>query len=176
MYKVKEIFYKYEDEIARHQYKKCNHISTLDLNAENKKTKFQLDLENNFFSKNIKYYIAGELTPADATKSYNNESNIKMVDNFVAHLFSHIEVKKHDTLIDEIDYPGIASTLSPYSSTVVATYEVHFPSLALQSPLLASCRIQLVHLPHQLLLQVCLPTHSPLSRVSFFPAEMHSPL
>jgi len=34
-----------------------------------------------------------------------------MVDNFVAHLFSHIEVKIHDTLIDEIDYPGIASTL-----------------------------------------------------------------
>jgi len=34
-----------------------------------------------------------------------------MVDNFVAHLFSHIEVKKHNTLIDEIDYPGIASTV-----------------------------------------------------------------
>jgi hypothetical protein len=34
-----------------------------------------------------------------------------MIDNFVAHLFSHIEVKKHNTTIDEIDYPGIASTV-----------------------------------------------------------------
>jgi len=34
-----------------------------------------------------------------------------MIDNFVAHLFSHIEVKKHNTLIDEIEYPGITSTV-----------------------------------------------------------------
>ncbi|MCL2860709.1 MAG: hypothetical protein FWF46_09290 [Oscillospiraceae bacterium] len=118
MYKIKEIFKKYEDEIARCQYKKFKPVSTLDLNAENKKTKFQLDLENNFISKNIQYYIAGELTPKDATKSYNDKSNIKMVDNFVAHIFSHIEVKKHDTLIDEIDYPGIASTVKCALSTL----------------------------------------------------------
>jgi hypothetical protein len=36
-----------------------------------------------------------------------------MIDNFVAHLFSHIEVKKHNTTIDE-DYPGIASTVKEY--------------------------------------------------------------
>jgi hypothetical protein len=34
-----------------------------------------------------------------------------MIDNFVAHLFSHIQVKKHNTTIDEIDHPGIASTV-----------------------------------------------------------------
>jgi len=32
------------------------------------------------------------------------KNNIKMIDNFVAHLFSHIEVKKHNTTINEIDY------------------------------------------------------------------------
>ena len=34
-----------------------------------------------------------------------------MIDNFVGHLFSHIQVKKHGTLIDEIEFPGIASTV-----------------------------------------------------------------
>jgi len=34
-----------------------------------------------------------------------------MIDNFVAHLFSNIEVKKHNTAVDEIDFPGIASTV-----------------------------------------------------------------
>ena len=67
-------------------------------------------LKINSFLK-FQYYIAGDFTPADATKSYNDKSNIKMIDNYVAHLFSHIEVKKNNTTIDEIDYPGIASTV-----------------------------------------------------------------
>ena len=54
---------------------------------------FKLDLENEFPSTNIKYYIAGEFSPTDATKSCNDKSNIKIVDNFVTHLVSHIEVK-----------------------------------------------------------------------------------
>jgi len=62
-------------------------------------------------SKNIQYYIVGEFTPKCTTKSYNDKSNVKMVDNFVAHSFSHIEFKKHDILIDEIYYSGIANTV-----------------------------------------------------------------
>jgi hypothetical protein len=34
-----------------------------------------------------------------------------MIDNFVAHLFDQIEVKKHNTIIDEIEFAGIASTI-----------------------------------------------------------------
>jgi hypothetical protein len=34
-----------------------------------------------------------------------------MVNNFVAHLFPQIEAKKHGTLIDEIDFAGVASTV-----------------------------------------------------------------
>jgi hypothetical protein len=34
-----------------------------------------------------------------------------MIDNFVAHLFSQIEVKNHGILIDDIEFPGIASTI-----------------------------------------------------------------
>jgi hypothetical protein len=93
MYKLKEMFDKYNDEIARIQYKNFNPTSTQDFNAENKKTIFQLDLENQSISKNIQYYIAGEFSSADASKAYNKKSNVKMIDNFVAHLFAHIEVK-----------------------------------------------------------------------------------
>jgi hypothetical protein len=34
-----------------------------------------------------------------------------MVSNFFAHLFPHIEVKKHGTIIDKIEFTGIASTI-----------------------------------------------------------------
>jgi len=44
------------------------------------------------------------LEPVEATA-------IKMIDNYVAHLLSHIEVKKQNINIDEIEYPGIASTI-----------------------------------------------------------------
>ena len=44
-----------------------------------------------------------------------------MIDNFVAHLFSHIEVKKHNTSIDEIDYPGIASTVNVYNGKAITS-------------------------------------------------------
>ena len=91
---VKEIFKKYNDGIYRTQYKNFFRTSTQNMNDKNKKTIFKLDLENQFISKKIQYYIAGNFTPADATKSYNDKSNIKMIDNYVAHLFSHIEVKK----------------------------------------------------------------------------------
>jgi hypothetical protein len=71
----------------------------------------KLDFENNFISRKIQYYIAGDFTPADATKSYKERSTIKMIDNYLAHLFSNIEVKKHNTTIGGIDYPGITSTV-----------------------------------------------------------------
>ena len=81
------------------------------MNEVNKKTELQLDLEDEFLSKNIQYYIAGKFTPVDTTKSYKEGNTIRMIGNFVAHLFSHIEVKKHKTLIDEIQYPGIARSV-----------------------------------------------------------------
>jgi hypothetical protein len=126
MLKTKEIFDKYEDEIARLQYKNFNPTSIQDLNAENKKTIFKLDLENQFINKNIQYYIAGEFKSTDATKAYNNKSNVKMLDNFVANLFSHTEVKKHGSTVDEIDYPGIASKKSQCQLTHRVRHKIVF--------------------------------------------------
>jgi hypothetical protein len=111
MLHTKQIFSKYDNEIMRHQYKNFNPISLLNLNLENKKTTFKLDLQDDFILKNIQYYIAGEITLTDSTKPYSNKSYVKVVDNFVAHLFSQIEVKKHGTLVDDVENPGIASTV-----------------------------------------------------------------
>jgi hypothetical protein len=59
----------------------------------------------------LKMFNTGKYKSTDAAKPYNEKSNIKMTDNFVAHLFSQIEVKKHGTFIDDIEFPGIASTV-----------------------------------------------------------------
>ena len=53
-----------------------------------KKTTFKIDNEDDFIDKNIEYYIEGKITPTDAKNTYNSKSNIKMVDNFMAHVSS----------------------------------------------------------------------------------------
>jgi len=57
MFKIKQIFDKYSSEVAKVQHKYFNTTSTLNFNAENKKTTFKLDLEDEIISKNIQYYI-----------------------------------------------------------------------------------------------------------------------
>ena len=79
------------------------------MNAENKKTTFRIDLDDDFTSKNIQYHIAEKITPVDSTKTYSSKSNIKMVNHFVGHL--QIEVKKHSTVFYEIEFTGFASTV-----------------------------------------------------------------
>ena len=65
MFKTKQIFDKYYDEITRFQFKNFLPTSALNLNAENKKTTFKLDLEKEFISKNIEYYISGKFSVVD---------------------------------------------------------------------------------------------------------------
>ena len=72
------------------------------------KISFLLGLENEFISKNIEYYIAGKFSPVDSKKSYNEKSNIKMVDSLVVHVSHQLEVR-NSTIIDEIKVAVIAS-------------------------------------------------------------------
>ena len=51
MFKTKQIFDKYYDEITRFQFKYFLPTSALNLNAENKKTTFKLNLKNESISK-----------------------------------------------------------------------------------------------------------------------------
>jgi hypothetical protein len=79
------------------QYLNFYPTSNLSLNDENKKTKFKIDLDDDFISKNIQYVIQGEFTPKDSTNSYAAGNEARMIDNFVGHLFSQIEIRKHGT-------------------------------------------------------------------------------
>jgi len=75
MFKVKQIFNKYVDEVSLFQYRIFFPVSTLNLNDENKKTVIKLDIEDDFISKNIEYYIEGKIAPVDATKTYDSKCN-----------------------------------------------------------------------------------------------------
>jgi hypothetical protein len=51
-------------------YKIQSHF-ILELNNANNKTTFKINLDDEYFSKNIKYCIAGEYKLTDAAKPYN---------------------------------------------------------------------------------------------------------
>lgn len=101
---------KYSNHIERAEYKNYYPISKLHLNETNKKTEFNIDFGDGFCSSKFQYYISGKLTKTDGN-AYAEKDNVKLVDNFVPFLFSKIEVKKHNKLIDEIEYPGQLSTI-----------------------------------------------------------------
>ncbi|KAF0706197.1 Uncharacterized protein FWK35_00029659, partial [Aphis craccivora] len=44
-------------------------------------------------------------------KDYPKDSKIQLIDNFPAFLFTRIEVKKHGKVLDEIENPGVLSTI-----------------------------------------------------------------
>jgi len=68
MFQIKQIFNKYAAEVSRFQYRNFLPVSTLNINNENKKTVFKLDIEDDFISKNIEHYIEGKFAPVDFTK------------------------------------------------------------------------------------------------------------
>lgn len=105
-------------EIERAEYKNFYPLSKLHINEPNKKTEFNIDFGDGFCTSKFQFYISGSLKKSDGT-DYDN-ANIKLIDNFVPFLFSKIEVRKHNKLIDEIEYPGQLSTIKgtiTYSKT-----------------------------------------------------------
>lgn len=107
----RQLFNKYDQDIIRAEYTNVQPISILNLNNVNKKTTFQVDIGDNFCSSGLQYYITGEYKHFDDTKNYGPKSNVKLVDNFVGYLWSHIEVKKHNKMIDEVENPGIVGAI-----------------------------------------------------------------
>lgn len=107
----KQVFSKYAQDIVRAEYRHFQPTSMLNVNSDNKKTLFQIDIGDNFCGSEFQYYITGTYKHADDTKNYGAKSNVKLIDNFVGHLFSQIDVKKHNKLIDEIEFPGIVGLI-----------------------------------------------------------------
>lgn len=108
---MENIFEKYSDAIIRYEYNNFLPLSKLNFNNINKKTSFKIDVGDGFLHmRGAKFSISGKYCLEDGN-DYENGANVILIDNFVAYLFSHIEVKKHNKLLDEIEYPGQASTI-----------------------------------------------------------------
>ncbi|KAE9523154.1 hypothetical protein AGLY_016439 [Aphis glycines] len=60
--------------------------------------------------KDAKFFIYGRYLQKDG-KDYPKDSKIQLIDNFPAFLFTRIEVKKHGKVLDEIENPGVCSTI-----------------------------------------------------------------
>ena len=110
---------KYMIDIERAEYKNFYPLGKLHLNETNKKTEFNIDFGDGFCTSKFQFYISGTLKKED-NSDYPDKANIKLVDNFVPFLFSKIEVKKHNKLIDEVENCGQLSTIKgtiTYSKT-----------------------------------------------------------
>lgn len=112
---IKKVFSKYNDDIERLEYKNFQPITNKQyFNQENQKIIFKIDAEDDFIvTNNIQYNISGEYKPGSGTDE--EKKNIKLIDNFVPYLFSKIEIKKNGVIIDEIEDPGVVSTVKKYA-------------------------------------------------------------
>lgn len=108
---MEKIFEKYDDNIIRAEYRDFNPTSVLNLNTENRKTIFSIDGSDCFLDlKSTKFNISGKVVQLDDTE-YPLNSNIKLENGFPSKLFSNIQLKKHGTLLEEIENPGITSNM-----------------------------------------------------------------
>lgn len=106
---MESVFKKYDDYIIRAEYKTFSPESLSNINKVNKTTTFKID--GDFLNiKNAKYDISGSYLQTDGIQ-YPPDSNIRLVDNFIAYIFSNIEVKKNNTVIEKIENVGRASTI-----------------------------------------------------------------
>ena len=120
----------YFNAIERFEDKYFYPMSKQHLNDPNKKTEFPIDFGDGFCSSQFQYYISGTLKKSDGT-DYTDGDSIKLIDNFVPFLFTKIEVRKHNKLIDEVEYPGQLSTIKgtiSYSKSDVNTSSNGFNS------------------------------------------------
>lgn len=101
----------FRSDIIRSEYRNYYPTSTQNFNAPNKKIEFNIDYGDNFSMPKYQYYIAVTFNKKADEAAYGTDDNIALVSNFVPFLFSHIEVRKHNHLIDEVEYPGVTSTV-----------------------------------------------------------------
>ncbi|XP_046666417.1 uncharacterized protein LOC124358167 [Homalodisca vitripennis] len=102
----------YEEQVTgieRSEYRTVMPVSDLNFNTPNNYTVFKLDHGDAFYDSRIMYHIHGELVKKSDGTEYPAASTIQLIDNFPAYLFSRIELKKHNTLLDSVDHPGITS-------------------------------------------------------------------
>ena len=107
---METIYNKYYKDINSSYYRTVMPVSDLNFNSPNNYTTFKLDFGDMFYNGRIMYHITGKYTKRDGT-NYAANSTINLVDNFPAFLFTRVELRKHNTLIDIVEHPGITSTV-----------------------------------------------------------------
>ncbi|VVC45733.1 Hypothetical protein CINCED_3A017954 [Cinara cedri] len=107
---MESIFNKYDDYIIRSQYKTYESTSETNFNRDGVIT---FEIEGTYSILNIKhakYNISGKYLNNNNIE-YEANSNVQLDDNFVALLFSQIEVTNNGTLIDQIENVGRSSII-----------------------------------------------------------------
>jgi hypothetical protein len=78
-----------------------------DLNSPNKDVIYNMDVGDEFMHPcNADVYMKYKLLVKDDTE-YNDNDEVRVVNNFGCHLWSQILIDKCDSNIDKIDYPGV---------------------------------------------------------------------
>lgn len=91
------------------------------INLYNQNIDFDINIGDGFcYPHHAHCYMQFEVVHKDDGSNFTTyPSNIKLVENFFPHMFSDITIRKHGTIIERIDHPGIVSTTmvrSYYSS------------------------------------------------------------
>lgn len=96
----------------------------LNVNSVNKKTLFQIDTGDNFCTSEFQYCIAGMYNHQKDIKNYDPNSKVKLFDNF--NFFLIYQNKKHNKLLDEIEFSGIFGTVEKVavSHFLLLTFQV----------------------------------------------------
>ncbi|XP_054259554.1 uncharacterized protein LOC128984275 [Macrosteles quadrilineatus] len=97
--------------VVKSEYRSVMPVSELNFNTPNNYTVFKLDHGDTFYDSGIQFHICGKVVKKSDGAAYSDKTNIKLIDNFVPFLFTRIELKKHNTTIDTVDYPGVTSTV-----------------------------------------------------------------
>ncbi|KAG8247137.1 hypothetical protein J6590_067780 [Homalodisca vitripennis] len=108
---MEKLYIEFSSSIARSEYRTAMPVSELNFNAPNNNTTFKLDHGDAFYDSRIMYHIQGKYVQKSDGSDYQTNSTVKLVDNFAAFLFSRIELRKHNTLIDTVELSGITSTI-----------------------------------------------------------------
>lgn len=96
--------------VIKSEYRTVMPVSDLNFNTPNNYTTFTLDHGDSFYNSRMMFRVLGEYVKSDGT-DYAEKTNVKLINNFAAFLWSRIELKKHNTLIESVELPGVTSTI-----------------------------------------------------------------
>ena len=110
---TESLFYNYDKDIERAEYKNFYPTSTSNLNKANQRTSFQVESGDRFVGLKWKFLVKGELTK-NTGEAYPAKTAVKLVNNFFPHLFSSADVKLNGKSICRCENVGTTSSMKQY--------------------------------------------------------------